>query len=141
MLTHVHKVVITCWCWHISTTSEVGIQTEVNGGHRGDRTLHRTRPVSSMQQSGARVLGFATGVSDHSWDWRVRSGAQRELKLARSIERAVRSVTRDRTRPVVEGAYWTPTGRWHCHVQSLPRARPVDASWARGTVRSACPIS
>jgi hypothetical protein len=80
MLTHVHKVVITCWCWHIyegvevwvvervwdslslppslrarnsgvfkelkslfSTTPEVGKETEANGGHRGDRTLHRTR--------------------------------------------------------------------------------------------------
>jgi hypothetical protein len=30
-----------------STTPEVGKETEVNGGHCGDRTLHRTRPVSS----------------------------------------------------------------------------------------------
>jgi hypothetical protein len=88
-----------------------------NGGHRGDRTLHRTRswfdrtcPVSSTQQSGARVLGFATGASGHLRDRHVRSGAQRELKFARSIGRAARLVTRDRTRPVVEGAYWTPTG-------------------------------
>jgi hypothetical protein len=49
---------------------EVGKETEANGGHRGDRTLHRTRswydrtrPVSTTQQSGARVLGFATGAS------------------------------------------------------------------------------
>jgi hypothetical protein len=42
---------------------------EANGGHCGDRTLHWTRSwfdrtclVSSLQQSGARVLGFVTGA-------------------------------------------------------------------------------
>jgi hypothetical protein len=51
-----------------STAPEVGKETETNGGHCGDRTLHwtrsrfdRTRPVSSQQLSGARVLGFLTG--------------------------------------------------------------------------------
>jgi hypothetical protein len=151
MLTHMHKVVITCWCWHIcegvevcavervwvslslppslrvwdsdvfeelkclfSTTPEVRKETEANGGHRGDRTLHRTRlrydrtrPVSTAQQSGVRVLGFATGASGHSRDRRVRSVAQRELRFTRTIGRAARPVTHDRTRPVVEGAYWT----------------------------------
>jgi hypothetical protein len=118
---------------------EVGKETEANGGHRGDRTLHRTwswydrtRPVSTTQQSGVRVLGFATGASGHSRDRGVRSGAQRELKFARSIRRVVRLV--------VEGAYWTLTRRWHCHVRSLPGARPVIALRARGTVRSACPV-
>jgi hypothetical protein len=33
------------------------------------------------------------------------------------IGRAARPVTVDRTRPVVEGAYWTPTGRWYCGVR------------------------
>jgi hypothetical protein len=28
-------------------------------------------------------------------------------------------VTIDRTRPVVQGAYWTLTGRWHCGVLSI----------------------
>jgi hypothetical protein len=66
----------------IFTTPEVGKETEANEGHRGDRTLHqtrswydRTRPVSTTQQSGARVLGFATGASGHSRDRRIRSGA------------------------------------------------------------------
>jgi hypothetical protein len=136
------------------TTPKVGKETKANRGHRGDRTLHRTRsrfdwtrPVSSTQQSGTRVLGFATGASDHSRDRRVRSVAQRELRFARSIGRAARSVARDRTRPVIERAYWTLTGRWHCRVRSLPGARPVDASRAHGTVRSvrsvvlaACPV-
>jgi hypothetical protein len=129
------------------TTPEVRKETEVNGGHRGDRTLHRTRsrfdrtrPVSSTQRSGAWVLGFASGASGHSRDCRVRSGAQRELQFTRSIGRAARPVTHDQTRPIIEGAYWTPTGRWHCRVWSLPRARPVDASRARGTMRSARPV-
>jgi hypothetical protein len=62
-----------------STTLEVGKETEANGSHRGERTLHRTRSwydrtrsVSSTRQSGARVLGFATGASGHSRDRRVR---------------------------------------------------------------------
>jgi hypothetical protein len=181
MLTHVHKVVITCWCWHIyeddevcavervwvslslppslrardsgvfgnlkclfSTTSEVRKETEANGGHRGDRTLHRTRSwydrtrlVSTSQQSGAWVLGFATGASGHSRDRHVRSGAQKELWFARMIVRGARPVTRDRTRPIVEGAYWTLTRCGHCRVRSLTGARPVVTSQARGVVQSA----
>jgi hypothetical protein len=120
-----------------STTPEVGKETEVNGGHRGDRTLHRTRPVSTAQ---ARVLGFATGASGHSRDRHVRSGAQEELQFARTIGRGPRPVTHDRTRPIVEGAYWTLTGRGHCHVRSLTGARPVVTSRARGAVRSARPV-
>jgi hypothetical protein len=51
-----------------STTPEVEKETEANDGHCGDRTLHRTRsrfdrtrPISSQQLSGTRVLGFLTG--------------------------------------------------------------------------------
>jgi hypothetical protein len=51
-----------------STAPEVGKETKANGGHCGDRTLHRTRsrfdwtrPVSSQQLSGMLVLGFLTG--------------------------------------------------------------------------------
>jgi hypothetical protein len=37
-----------------------------------------------------------------------------------------RPVTVDRTRPVIQGAYWTPTGRWHYGVQSvLQRVRSL----------------
>jgi hypothetical protein len=35
------------------------------------------------------------------------------------IGRVARPVTVDRTHPVVQGAYWTPTGRWHCGVRSV----------------------
>jgi hypothetical protein len=85
-----------------------------------------------MQQSGARVLGFATGASGHSRDRRVRSGAQREQQFARMIGREARPITRDQTRPVVEGAYWTPTDAGtvvsgHCleRVRSMLRGRAV----------------
>jgi hypothetical protein len=67
-----------------------------NGGHQGNRTLHRTRsridrtrPVCSSQLSGARVLGFTTGASGPSWNRSVRSGTQR----GRAVHRADR--TRD----------------------------------------------
>jgi hypothetical protein len=121
-----------------STTPEVEKETKANVGHRGDRTLHRTRsrcdrtrPVSTTQQSGARVLGFATGASSHSQDRRVRSGTQRELQNARMIRRAARLITRDQTCPVIEGAYWTLTGCWYCRVRSLHGAHPVMSLRAR----------
>jgi hypothetical protein len=57
------------------------------------------------------------------------------------IGRWERPVTYDQTRPIVEGAYWTQTGRWHCHVRSFAKARLVVASRACGAERSARPIS
>jgi hypothetical protein len=48
------------------------------------------------------------------------------------IGRGARPVMYDRTRPVMEGAYWTLTGRWHYHVRSLRGARPVIARGASG---------
>jgi hypothetical protein len=86
------------------------------------------------------VLGFATGASSHSWDRRVRSGAQKELRFARTIGRGAHPVTCDRTRLIVEGAYWTLTGRGHCRVRSLIGAHPVVTSRARGAVRSVRPV-
>jgi hypothetical protein len=35
------------------------------------------------------------------------------------IGRAARPVTDDQTCPVVQGAYWTLTGRWHCGIWSV----------------------
>jgi hypothetical protein len=58
---------------------------------------------------------------------RVRSAFSVCACFSLMIERAARPVTIDRTRPVVEGAYWTLTGRWHCRVRSLPGARSVVA--------------
>jgi hypothetical protein len=83
-----HMVVYTWWCEHIC---EGGEETEANGGHCGDRTLHRTRSwfdrtrlVSSSQQSGARVLGFATGASGPSQNRSIRSGIQRGKAIRRA---------------------------------------------------------
>jgi hypothetical protein len=118
-----------------STGLEVGKETEANGGHYGDRTLHRTRsrfdrthPVSSQQLLGARVLGFLTGrwsgltsASNqftcaqkkcarpvHPVPHRTRASGQASRGAESSevlIGRAACPVTCDRTRPVVVGAY------------------------------------
>jgi hypothetical protein len=68
------------------------------------------------------------------------------------IGRAARpvTVTDDRTRPVIQGAYWTLTGRWHCgvrfvlqRVQSLFRCallRPDQRVWSvAGPARPVAP--
>jgi hypothetical protein len=57
------------------------------------------------------------------------------------IGHEARPVMYDQTCTVIEGAYWTQTGRWHCRVRSFARARPVVASRARGAERSARPVS
>jgi hypothetical protein len=51
------------------------------------------------------------------------------------IGRVARPVTVDRTRPVIQGAYWTLSRRWHCgvwsflqRVRSARQARSVSAS-------------
>jgi hypothetical protein len=124
-----------------STAPEVRKETEANGGHCGDRTLHRTRsrfdrtrPVSSQQLSGTRVLGFLTG----RWSGLTNASGQftcAQKKRARPacpvphgtgasgqasrgaessgvlIGHAACSITCDRTRPVAVEAYWTLTGR------------------------------
>jgi hypothetical protein len=57
---------------------------------------------------------------------RVRSAFSVCACFSLMIGRAVRPVTVDRTRLVVQGAYWTPTGRWHCGVRSvLQRVRSL----------------
>jgi hypothetical protein len=50
---------------------------------------------------------------------RVRSVFSVYACFSLLIGRAARPVTVDRTRPVVQGAYWTPTGHWHCGVRSV----------------------
>jgi hypothetical protein len=98
------------------------------------RGFDRTRPVSSQQLSGTRVLGFLTG----RWSGLTSASGQftyAQKKRARParpvphgtgasgqasrgaesngvlIGRAARPVMCDRTRPVTVGAYWTPIGR------------------------------
>jgi hypothetical protein len=95
-----------------STAPEAGKETEANGDHCGDRTLHRTRSrldqcVRSVHSVSAprvsdRTLVWpdqcvrsvhlcaeaerATGESGPSWDRRVRSGVQRR-RAQRSDDR------------------------------------------------------
>jgi hypothetical protein len=57
---------------------------------------------------------------------RVRSAFSVCACFSLMIGRAARPVTVDRTRPAVQGAYWTLTGRWHCGVRSvLQRVRSL----------------
>jgi hypothetical protein len=116
-------------------------------GHRGDRTLNRTRsrfdrtrPVSSTQQSGAWVLGSATDAFGPSRNRSVRSGTQRSrawrradrMRGASSHTRSNASghdrssLDRDRTlalsRPVVA---WSASGRCVACAGAVRSARPV----------------
>jgi hypothetical protein len=50
---------------------------------------------------------------------RVRSAFSICVCFNLMIGREVRPVTDDRMRPVVQGAYWTLTGRWRCRVRSF----------------------
>jgi hypothetical protein len=138
-----------------STASEVGKETEANGGHCSDRTWsrldQRVRSVHSVS---------APRVNDRTLVWpdqHVRSvhrcakaehatGASGQASRGAEsagvmIGREARPVTYNRTSPVVMGAYWTLTGRQLGHVRSFARARPVVASRARGAERSARPVS
>jgi hypothetical protein len=57
---------------------------------------------------------------------RVRSAFSVCACFRLMIGRAACPVIDDRTRPVVQRAYWTQTGRWHCSVQSvLQRVRSL----------------
>jgi hypothetical protein len=50
---------------------------------------------------------------------RVRSAFSFCACFSLMIGRAARPVTVDRMCPVVQGAYWTLIGRWHCGVRSV----------------------
>jgi hypothetical protein len=68
---------------------------------------------------------------------RVRSVFSVCAFFSSMIGREARPVTDDRTRPVVQGAYWTLTGRWHCRVRSFSSARPVTVSLSAAQATSA----
>jgi hypothetical protein len=110
------------------------IETEVNGGHWGDRTLNqtrsrhdRTRPVSDSS-SLARGLGFTTGASGHSRDWRVWSGARGTSYVKGRSDAMARPVMIDWTRQVMSRSLLESIGRWHCGVRSIQAACPVTWS-------------
>jgi hypothetical protein len=128
MLTYVHKVVNTCWCWHICKGGEVwfdafveakrlffhcagGEETEVNGGHWGDRTLDwtwslndRTRPVGAPC---ARIVSVL-------WP-----------------DAVARPVVVHLTCSVARGCLLETTGRWHCgvHCEVLSRPDLAHGAW------------
>lgn len=106
-LTHVHKMVITCWCGTFEkevklvfdafmevkslffTTSEV--KTEAKGSHWGDRTLNRVRlacPVSSSRVqracAPARPVGHGTGAFGQALE-KLRSTRGRSDTVARQV--------------------------------------------------------
>jgi hypothetical protein len=85
------------------------IETEANGGHRGDRTLNRTRPVSGSG-SQARVARFCTSATGHSRDRRVRSGARGTGNAKGRSDAVACPVTIDRTRLVAVGCLLELTG-------------------------------
>jgi hypothetical protein len=71
------------------------------------------------------VTGRCTGHG-HGMTGRVRSVFSVCAVFSLMIGRAARPVTDDRTRPVIQEAYWTLTGCWHCGVRSvLQRVRSL----------------
>jgi hypothetical protein len=72
------------------------IETEANEGHRGDQQSrhNRTRLVSDSSCL-ARGLGFTTGVSGHSRDRYVRSGARGTANAKGQSDAVARPVTID----------------------------------------------
>jgi hypothetical protein len=95
-----------------STAPEVGKETEMNGGHRGDRTLHRTRswydrtrPISSTQRG--YVIGRWSGLTSHPVSSPVRrrservtgaSGPSRNRRVRSCVQRGRAQRSDDRTR-------------------------------------------
>jgi hypothetical protein len=83
------------------------IETEANGYHWGDQTLNRTWSwhdrtcLVSDNSSLARGLGFTTGMSGHSQDQRVRSGARGTTNAKDRSDVVARLVTIDRTRQIM----------------------------------------
>jgi hypothetical protein len=62
-----------------STTPEVREETEANGGHRGDRTLDRTRSLFDRTNLVSAQGLRAPRSSDRTW-WRVRSQSTERVR-------------------------------------------------------------
>jgi hypothetical protein len=109
------------------------IETEVKGGHWGDRTrsrYDRTRPVSGRAGRG--------GCGQFEWHVRSIVGPTHTVRrpegqqIARSIGRGARLATIDRTCPVTSGCLLETTGRWHCGVRLRFHTRGWCANCASG---------
>ena len=54
MLTHIHMVVYTWWCWHIYKGEEVGVDVDQLGKEKGSKTSPvECPPVECGQSDGA----------------------------------------------------------------------------------------
>jgi hypothetical protein len=87
------------------------------------------RPVSGNSCAWHGALGFATSVSDHSRDRRIRSCTQESSAEGGLIGRGG---TSGHMRPDASGRQsrsleplWIATGHWHYRVRSWRGARPV----------------
>jgi hypothetical protein len=119
------------------------IETEVNGGHWGDRMLDRTLDRTRSRYDRMRpVSGRAGRGVCGQFEWHVRSivGPMHTVRrpegqqIARSIGRGACLVTIDRTRPVTSGCLLETTGRWHCGVQLMFHVR----GWCANCASSLC---
>jgi hypothetical protein len=87
------------------------------------------RSVAAAVRHG--TIGFATGASGRSQDQRVRSSPRETVKHTKSIGRGDAS---GHDRPDASGPCGCSlemTGRYHCGVRFVKRARPVKVSRAR----------
>jgi hypothetical protein len=85
------------------------------------KRLFSTTPKSEKKQKRTKVIEVTRRWTRRGLclTRRVRSAFSICACFSLVIGRAARPVTIDRTRPVIQGAYWTPTGRWHCGVRSV----------------------
>jgi hypothetical protein len=90
-----------------STTPEVGKETEANGGHSGDRTLHRTRsrfdrtrPVISTQRG--YVTGCWSGLTSASGQFTCAQKKRARDRRVRSLTEPARPVMRPKGQSAVE---------------------------------------
>jgi hypothetical protein len=89
------------------------------------KRLFSTTPEVGKEMKVTKVTGRWTGRG-LCMTGRVRSAFSVCVCFSLMIGRTARLVTVDRTHPVVQGAYWTQTGRWHCGVWSvLQRVRSL----------------
>jgi hypothetical protein len=125
-----------------STTPEVRKETEANGGHRGDRTLDRTRSLFDRTRSVSVQRLRVSQLFDRT-RWRVRSQSTGRVRSLREL-----TGLQPDAGTVASGQFCSASGR--CFVvrcSSLTSASGPDNERARsvlrgvGVVRSACPVS
>jgi hypothetical protein len=124
------------WCWSLSGREGLGSSLPPAELARRDSgvfeelerlffPLHRKSEKKRRRTEVTEVTGRWTERGLYMTG-RVRSAFSVCACFSLMIGRAARSITVDQTRPVIQGDYWTPTGRWHCGVRSvLQRVRSL----------------